>query len=199
MRPHGFRVVGQAEGVQNGPSGTRPHPSGFADGTEFRSPRSEEMAMARKHWLMKSEEDEYSIDDLQSDGTTRWVGVRNYEARNLMRDEMSPGDRILYYHSNAKPSGVAGIAEVASESYPDPTQCDPDSRYHDPKASKEEPRWFLVDVRFVERFPRVVPLSEIKADEGLSEMVLVKRMRLSVQPVRKAEFEKVREMAEQGD
>ncbi|TVP53820.1 MAG: EVE domain-containing protein [Gemmatimonadales bacterium] len=152
--------------------------------------------MTRKYWLMKSEEDEYSIGDLESDGTTRWVGVRNYEARNLMRDEMSPGDRILYYHSNANPSGVAGIAEVASESYPDPTQFDPDSRYHDRKATKEEPRWFLVDVRFVERFPRVVPLSEIKAEDRLSEMVLVKRMRLSVQPVRNDEFEVVREMAE---
>ena len=153
--------------------------------------------MARKHWLMKSEEDEYSIADLERDGTTRWVGVRNYEARNLMRDEMSPGDRILYYHSNAKPSGVAGIAEVASEGYPDPTQFDPESRYHDPKATEEEPRWFLVDVRFVERFPRVVPLREIKEESRLSEMVLVKRMRLSVQPVLEEEFQIVREMAKE--
>lgn len=152
--------------------------------------------MARKYWLMKSEEDVYSIDDLEADGTTRWVGVRNYEARNLMRDKMSPGDRILYYHSNAKPSGVAGIAEVASDSYPDPTQFDSESNYHDEKATPEEPRWYLVDVRFVERFPRVVPLSEIKSEERLSEMVLVNRMRLSVQPVDEKEFEIVREMAQ---
>ena len=154
--------------------------------------------MAQKYWLMKSEEDEYSIDDLERDGTTRWIGVRNYEARNLMRDRMSPGDRILYYHSNAKPSGVAGVAEVASESYPDPTQFDPESRYHDPKATEEEPRWFLVDVRFVERFPRVVSLREIKEEDRLSEMVLVNRMRLSVQPVREEEFEIVRELVEEG-
>ncbi len=154
--------------------------------------------MAARHWLMKSEEDEYSIRDLRRDGRTRWVGVRNYEARNLMRDEMSEGDLILYYHSNARPSGVAGIARVASDAYPDPTQFDPDSRYHDPKATKEEPRWFLVDVEFVEAFDRVVSLREVKEAESLSDMVLVKRMRLSVQPVRPAEFEEIRAMAESG-
>lgn len=151
--------------------------------------------MARKYWLMKSEEDEYSIDDLKRDGSTRWVGVRNYEARNLMRDEMSPGDRILYYHSNASPSGVAGIAEVTSDPYPDPTQFDPDSRYYDEKATEEEPRWFLVDVGYVEHLPRRVPLSDIKADPRLSDMVLVNRMRLSVQPVRESEYEIIVEMA----
>lgn len=146
-------------------------------------------------WLMKSEEDEYSIRDLERDGRTRWVGVRNYEARNLMRDRMRPGDEILYYHSNAKPSGVAGIARVASEPYPDPTQFDPSSHYHDERATEEEPRWFLVDVEFVEEFPRLVPLSEIRDEPRLSEMVLVNRMRLSVQPVLPDEFEVVKEMA----
>jgi predicted RNA-binding protein with PUA-like domain len=149
----------------------------------------------KRHWLMKSEEDVYSIDDLERDGKTRWVGVRNYEARNLMRDEMAPGDQILYYHSRAKPPGVVGLARVASEPYPDPTQFDSESPYYDEKATQEEPRWFLVDVEFVERFPRRVPLREIKEREELDEMALVRRMRLSVQPVRPAEFELIREMA----
>ncbi|TVR60443.1 MAG: EVE domain-containing protein [Gemmatimonadales bacterium] len=148
-----------------------------------------------RHWLMKSEEDEYSIDDLARDGKAPWTGVRNYEARNLMRDEMKPGDLILYYHSNARPSGVAGIARVASEPYPDHLQFDPESRYHDAKATKEEPRWFLVDVEFVEKFPRVVPLAEVKDHPDLQEMTLVRRMRLSVQPVEPEEFRIIQEMA----
>jgi predicted RNA-binding protein with PUA-like domain len=150
--------------------------------------------MATRFWLVKSEEDEYSIRDLERDRTTAWTGVRNYEARNLMRDEMKPGDEVLYYHSNASPSGVAGVARVASGPYPDPTQFDPESGYFDEKSTEDEPRWFLVDLEFVEAFPRVVPLPEIKERPELREMVLVKRMRLSVQPVRKGEFEAVRRM-----
>lgn len=145
--------------------------------------------------MMKSEEDEYSIDDLARDGSTPWTGVRNYEARNLMRDEMKPGDLILYYHSNARPSGVAGIARVASQAYPDPLQFDPESSYHDKKATEEEPRWFLVDVEFVEKFDRVVALAEVKDHPDLQEMTLVRRMRLSVQPVEEEEFRIIREMA----
>ncbi len=150
---------------------------------------------APDYWLMKSEEDEYSIQDLRRDGKTRWVGVRNYEARNHMRDDMSPGDLILYYHSNARPSGVVGVARVASEPYPDPTQFDPESRYHDEKATRDEPRWFLVDVEFVEEFPRLVPLREITEHPALEEMVLVRRMRLSVQPVREEEYRIIRGLA----
>ncbi len=149
----------------------------------------------RRCWLMKSEEDEYSIDDLERDRSAAWTRVRNYEARNLMRDEMSPGDLVLYYHSNAKPSGVVGLARVASEPYPDPTQFDEDDPYYDEKASREDPRWWLVDVAFVERFPRKVPLKEIKKHPELSDMVLVKRMRLSVQPVAAAELELIRKLA----
>jgi predicted RNA-binding protein with PUA-like domain len=152
-----------------------------------------------RYWLMKSEEDEYSIRDLERDGKTRWVGVRNYEARNYMRDGMKPGDLILYYHSNAKPSGVVGVARVASEPYPDPTQFDPKSGYFDEKATEEEPRWMLVDVEFVEAFPRVVPLREIKARDELQDMVLVRRMRLSVQPVEAEEFRLVKKMAKTED
>jgi len=150
----------------------------------------------KNHWLMKSEENVYSIDDLHRDGTTYWDGIRNYEARNIMRDRMKVGDLVLYYHSNASPSGVVGVARVVREAYPDPTQFDPKSPYHDEKATKDEPRWWLVDVEFVEKFPRVVPLSEIKEHPDLQDMVLVKRARLSVQPVEKREFEIVRRLGQ---
>lgn len=149
----------------------------------------------KRHWLMKSEEDTYSIDDLERDGKAPWTGVRNYEARNLMRDQMSPGDLVLYYHSNTSPPGVVGIAEVASAPYPDPTQFDEEHPNHDSRSSEDDPRWWLVDVAFVEKLPRKVPLAEIKSRSDLSEMVLVKRARLSVQPVEAREFEMVREMA----
>lgn len=149
----------------------------------------------KRFWLVKSEADAYSIEDLERDGTTPWDGVRNYQARNFMRDEMRPGDRILYYHSGANPPGVVGIAEVASEPYADPGQFDPGSRYHDPKATREDPRWILVDVRFVERFPRLVSLEEIRGRTELAEMVLVKRPRLSVQPVTAKEFRTIERMA----
>ncbi|MEX0935574.1 MAG: EVE domain-containing protein [Gemmatimonadota bacterium] len=152
----------------------------------------------KRHWLMKSEEDAYSIDDLKRDGKAPWTGVRNYEARNLMRDQMSPGDLMLYYHSNTSPPGVVGIAEVASEPYPDPTQFDEEHTYHDPRSSEDDPRWWLVDVAFVEKLPRKVPLAEIKSRPDLSKMVLVKRARLSVQPVEAREFEMVRAMAREG-
>lgn len=148
----------------------------------------------RRYWLVKSEEDAYSIDDLESDGTTPWDGIRNYEARNLMRDEMKQGDKVLYYHSNAKPPGVVGIARVASDPYPDPLQFDPDSRYHDPRSTEAEPRWILVDLGFEEKFSRKVPLQEIKDHPALQEMVLVNRMRLSVQPVTPEEFKVISEL-----
>jgi predicted RNA-binding protein with PUA-like domain len=143
----------------------------------------------KQYWLVKSEEDVYSIDHLEKDGTTMWDGIRNYEARNFMRDLMKPGDLVLYYHSNASPPGVAGLARVASEPYPDPFQFDSGSRYHDPKATREEPRWQLVDMAFVEKFPRLVPLSEIREHPELQEMTLLRRMRLSVQPVDAEHFE----------
>jgi predicted RNA-binding protein with PUA-like domain len=156
------------------------------------------MSEEKSFWLMKSEEHVYSIDDLKSDGCTAWVGVRNYEARNHMRDRMKPGDMILYYHSRANPPGVAGLARVASEPYPDPTQFDPESPYFDEKSSEDDPRWTLVDVEFAERFPEVVPLAAIREHEDLQEMVLVKRMRLSVQPVRVDEFEVIRKLGREG-
>lgn len=150
----------------------------------------------RRYWLMKSEPDVYSIDDLESDGETTWDGVRNYQARNFMRDEMTEGDRVLFYHSNASPPGVVGVAAVSREGYPDHTARDPDSHYHDEKATEEDPRWFMVDVRFVRKLPRMVTLHEMKDDSALDDMVVTGRSRLSVQPVEAKHFEHVLEMAE---
>jgi len=143
---------------------------------------------AAKFWLVKSEPDAYSIDDLERDGTEPWDGIRNYQARNLMRDEMVVGDLVLFYHSNAKPPGVVGVARVASESYPDPTQFDSKSKYHDPKSSEDNPRWMLVDLEFVEKVPTMVTLEDCKADPDLEGMVLTQRSRLSVQPVERKHF-----------
>jgi predicted RNA-binding protein with PUA-like domain len=127
---------------------------------------------------------------------TGWEGVRNYQARNFMRDGMQPGDRVLVYHSNAEPTGVAGIAEVAGAAKADPTQFDPKSEYHDPKSTREEPRWLMRELRFVERFGRVVTLEELKSCKALHAMAaLQKGNRLSVTPVTKAEFDAVLRMA----
>ncbi len=152
------------------------------------------MPEGRNHWLVKSEADVYAIEDLEREGRTPWDGIRNSEARNLMRDRMRPGDLVLYYHSNANPPGVAGIARVASEPYPDPLQFDAASPYHDPKSEPGDPRWILVDMEFVERFARLVPLQEIRDHPGLREMALLRRKRLSVQPVEAGEFQVIREL-----
>lgn len=149
------------------------------------------MARRRRHWLMKSEPDVYGIDDLEQEGTTWWDGVRNYQARNHMRD-MRVGDRVLFYHSNAKPPGVAGIAEVAREAYPDPTQFDPKDPHHDPKSSKDDPRWSMVDLRFVEKLPELVPLDTLRGDDALDGMLILRRgNRLSVTPVEPAHYRRI--------
>jgi predicted RNA-binding protein with PUA-like domain len=152
--------------------------------------------MAKRYWLMKSEPGTYSIDDLERDGETMWDGVRNYQARNFMRDDMRVGDGVLFYHSNANPPGVVGVAEVCREGYPDHTARDPDSHYYDEKATEDDPRWHMVDIRFVRTLPRPVPLAELKADPALDDMVVTGRSRLSVQPVEKRHFDHVLEMAE---
>jgi predicted RNA-binding protein with PUA-like domain len=147
--------------------------------------------------LLKSEPDVFSFADLlASKGRrTMWDGVRNYQARNFMRDEMAVGDGVLFYHSNAKPPGVAGLAEIASEAYPDPTQFDPKDSHHDPKSDPEDPRWLLVDVVGVEELPEFVPLEALKADPALDEMVVTQRgSRLSVQPVTRSEWLRVRKL-----
>lgn len=150
--------------------------------------------MAKRYWLMKSEEDVYSIRALERDGTTHWEGVRNYEARNIMRDQMKEGDGVLFYHSNANPPGVAGLATVARAGYPDHFAFDKKSRYFDPKSDPENPRWVMVDLAFQEAFRDVVTLDEIRANPELGEMALVKRARLSVQPVTKEAFALIRKM-----
>ncbi|MDJ0699717.1 MAG: EVE domain-containing protein [Woeseiaceae bacterium] len=142
------------------------------------------------HWLMKSEPDAYSIDDLERDGREPWDGIRNYQARNMMRDDMKVGDKVFFYHSNCKEPGVVGIMKVASKPYPDPTQFDPDSKYHDPKSNEDEPRWCLVDVEFVRKLKRTISLAEIKAHPGLGDMILTRKgNRLSVMPVDKAHWD----------
>jgi predicted RNA-binding protein with PUA-like domain len=140
-------------------------------------------------WLMKSEPDVYGITELERDGTTGWEGVRNYLARNFMRDHMKVGDLVLFYHSNADPSGVAGVAKVASTPLPDPSQFDPQSDYHDADSPPDAPRWMMVKVGFVERFADVLPLDVLKDDPALLGMPLLQKgQRLSVQPVSRAHF-----------
>ena len=142
-----------------------------------------------KYWLMKTEPAEFSIEDLKLVESESWTGVRNYQARNFMRDDMGLGDQVLIYHSSCKLIGVAGIAKIAKTSYPDPTQFDKNSKYYDPKATFENPRWFLVDVAWIKTFREIITLKEIKSLKSLSEMHLVKKgSRLSIQPVSKDEF-----------
>lgn len=148
---------------------------------------------------MKSEPDVFSIHDLakSKSKTTFWDGVRNYQARNYMRDEMKKGDLVLFYHSNANPPGVAGTAVVCKESYPDFSAFDQNSKYFDAKSKKDEPRWFMVDIKLDKVFADVVTLPEIKEVASLKEMVLLNNSRLSVQPVRKKEFDTILKMAKQ--
>ena len=152
-------------------------------------------AMPVRHWLMKSEPEVFSIDDLAKAKTTFWDGVRNYQARNLMRDDMKPGDLVLFYHSNAKPPGVAGVAEVVKAARPDPSQFDTQSDKFDPASTKKEPRWFGVDIKFNRKFDSPVSLDTIKTVPLLADMILVKRSRLSVQPVSPTEFATIEKLA----
>lgn len=149
------------------------------------------MSTRKRYWLMKSEPDAFSIDDLQRVGTEPWNGVRNYQARNFMRDGMKVGDGVLIYHSNTQVPGIAGIASVASPAYPDSTQFEPKSPYFDPKATREQPRWFLVDVKFERKLKRVVALEEIKRHaDALGEgfPLTARGSRLSVFPVTAAQW-----------
>ncbi|MBJ6981486.1 EVE domain-containing protein [Luteimonas sp. MC1572] len=149
------------------------------------------MSNRKRYWLMKSEPEDFSIDDLERVRTEPWTGVRNYQARNFMRDGMKPGDGVLFYHSNCDVPGVYGVAEVASAPYPDPTQFEPKSKYFDAKASREEPRWMLVDVGFVRKLAGPVPLDAIRGQaEALGEdfALIRKGTRLSVLPVTAAQW-----------
>ncbi len=144
---------------------------------------------------MKSELDVYNLDHLKADGTEPWDGIRNYEARNMMRDQMKPGDLILYYHSNCKPPHIAGVARVASDPYPDPTQFDASNHYFDPKSDPNNPRWILVDISYVTTFKETIGRDVLHEDPLLQEMVMFKRNRLSITPVTQQEFERVCEIA----
>jgi len=144
------------------------------------------------YWLMKSEPDVYSIDNLAKDGREMWDSIRNYQARNMMRDDMRIGEEIFFYHSSCKEPGIVGIMKVASEPYPDPVQFDQKSRYFDEKSSKDNPRWILVDVEFVRKLSRNITLTEIKAEKSLEDMILTRRgNRLSIMPVEKKHWNKI--------
>jgi predicted RNA-binding protein with PUA-like domain len=144
------------------------------------------------YWLLKSEPSVYSLEDLKRDGQTFWDGIRNYQARNYIRDQMKVGDRVLFYHSNVDPMAIVGIAEVRREAYPDHTAFDPNDPHYDPASTPEKPVWLMVDVGFVATFSQPVSLSEMKVDPELDGMLVIKKgMRLSVQPVSEAHFRRV--------
>jgi len=144
------------------------------------------------YWLMKSEPDAYSIDDLERDGRNMWDGIRNYQARNMMRDEMRIGDEIFFYHSNCDEPGIVGIARVASEPYPDPTQFDRRSKYYDPKSKEDDPRWCLVDIEFVRKTRRNITLRELKETGGLDGLLLTRKgNRLSIMPIEKKHWDRI--------
>ncbi len=150
--------------------------------------------MARRFWLLKSEPETFSIEDLSRapKKTTGWDGVRNFQARNLLRDEIQVGDGVLFYHSSADPPGVAGTAEVARAGYPDPTQFDPKSNHHDSSADPDEPRWYMVDIKHTQTFSTFVPLPVLRETPALRDMVLLRKgSRLSVQPVTPAEWKTI--------
>lgn len=144
--------------------------------------------MSKRYWLVKSEPDVYPFEQLKKDGRTGWTCVRNYQARNYMRDQMKTGDRVLFYHSNAEPPVFVGIAEISRESHPDPTQFDAKSEYYDAKSTPGAPTWMMVDIQYVEAFKRPVSRDECKKKKGLEKMALFKQGRLSVAPVTEAEF-----------
>jgi predicted RNA-binding protein with PUA-like domain len=142
------------------------------------------------YWLMKSEPGDYNIDDLERDKMEPWDGIRNYQVRNMIRDDMAMGDHVLFYHSSCKVPGAVGTAKIASDAYPDPTQFDPRSNHFDPKSKEDEPRWLLRDVAFERKFNRVIPLKELKAHPALEDCRLNKRgNRLSVFPLDKKHWD----------
>jgi predicted RNA-binding protein with PUA-like domain len=152
--------------------------------------------MITKYWLIKSEPEVFSIDDLAKEKTTYWDGVRNYQARNFIRDEMKFGDKVIFYHSNTEPPAAAGICEVVKEAYPDFTAFDPSNPHFDPKSKKDLPTWFMFDVKFVKKLSKPVSISEIKANKKLQKMNLIQRgNRLSVMPVTKDEFDEILKMS----
>jgi len=148
--------------------------------------------MKKQYWLFKTEPDAFSIDDLQEVAQEMWDGIRNYQARNFLRDQISVGDEVFIYHSSCKQVGIAGTAKVVTDAYPDPTQFDPESKYYDPKSDKDKPRWFLVDVSFQKKFPQILSLAELKQNPALKDMQLLKRgNRLSIMPITQQEWQSI--------
>lgn len=149
---------------------------------------------------MKSEPSTYSIQDLKKSGKDLWDGVRNYQARNFMMNNMQVGDEVLFYHSNAKPPGVVGLARISKKAQPDPTAFDPKSKYYDSGSSKENPRWFCVEVAFKSIFKKIISIEELKKEKKLSKMLLLKKgQRLSVMPVTQSEYMYILKMSQQGN
>ena len=154
------------------------------------APRSGRLMV--NYWLMKSEPHVYPFEQLETDGSTHWDGVRNYQARNMMRDDMKMGDLVLFYHSNFKPPHVVGVARVCKEGYPDHTAQDSASKYFDPKATPDNPRWMMVDIEAVKAFDNIVPLEDVRNNPACEDMLLVRKgQRLSVQPVEEQHFDAV--------
>lgn len=144
------------------------------------------------YWLMKSEPNDYSIDDLARDSIEPWDGIRNYQVRNMIRDDMAIGDEVLFYHSSCKVPGVVGLARIASDAYPDPTQFDPRAKHYDPKSNAEAPRWLLRDVAFTRKLKRIITLQELKAQPALADFRLHQRgNRLSIFPVEDRHWKRV--------
>lgn len=148
------------------------------------------------YWLIKSEPDVYSIDDLEKDKKTYWDGVRNYQARNFLRDEIKIGDKVIFYHSNSEPPSAVGICEVVKEGYPDFTAFDPENPHYDPKSKKEAPTWFMVDIKLVKKFSHPVSIDEMRKNKKLQNMKLLQKgNRLSVIPLTKEEFDEIVKMS----
>jgi predicted RNA-binding protein with PUA-like domain len=154
------------------------------------------MPSKRRYWLMKSEPDVFSISDLKACQVTCWDGVRNYQARNFMRDQMKVGDGVLFYHSNAQPSGIAGLAEVVKEAYPDYTAFDPKDVHYDPKSDPSHPTWYMVDVKYVKSCKSIIPINRLRAIPKLRKMALFRYSRLSVQPVTPEEWKTILSLPE---
>jgi predicted RNA-binding protein with PUA-like domain len=176
-------------------SGTSRHPEPGLDTPENQYQQPEDGTM--NYWLMKSEPDVFGIDHLAAlpGGRDHWDGVRNYQVRNMMRDDMKAGDLAFFYHSNTQPPGIAGIMEIVREGYPDHTAFDPESKYHDPKSDPDNPRWYMVDVQFKRRLRRYLTLPELKANPALADMPLVRKgNRLSVMPLTERQWQAILEM-----
>lgn len=159
------------------------------------------MAKAKRYWLLKSEPECYSVDHLarESTQTTYWDGVRNYQARNFLRDDLQVGDLAFFYHSNADPPAIAGVVQVVQAGYPDHTAWNPQSDHYDPQSTPDNPRWFMVDVQLVDRFPTPLSLDQLRTVPALADMELLRRgSRLSVQPVRASEYRAIMKLRGKG-